>query len=101
MFALIFLTVLFAAVGVFIFLVFMLMLMIGLNGMSGAAAQPWLIGAALTVFTGFNLVSGLLLSVISRNLSGPRWGVLAGTGWSALAFVVQLGIAAAVWRGMR
>ena len=62
---LILLTVLFAAVGVSVFLVLMLMLIIGLNGMSGAAAQPWLIGAALILFVVPNLGAGCLLSLIS------------------------------------
>jgi len=99
--ALILLTVLFAAVGVFTFLVFMLMLVIGLNGMTSAAAEPWLIGIALALFAVLNLIGGALVSIISRNLKGPRWSVLAASGWSALAFVAQLGIAALLWLGFR
>lgn len=98
---LILLTVLFAAVGVFTFLVFMLMLIIGLNGMSGAAAEPWLIGVALFLFVVLNLIAGGVLSLISRKLAGPRWSVPAATGWSALAFVAQLGLAALLWLGFR
>ena len=98
---LILLTVLFAAVGVSVFLVLMLMLIIGLNGMSGAAAQPWLIGAALILFVVPNLGAGCLLSLISRKLAGPGWSVLAASGWSALAFIAQLGLAALLWRGLR
>ena len=98
---LILLTVLFAAVGVFTFLVFMLMLIIGLNGMSGAAAEPWLIGIALFLFVVLNLIAGGLLSLISRKLAGPRWNMLAAAGWSALAFIAQLGLAALLWLGFK
>lgn len=98
---LILLTVLFAAVGVFTFLVCMLMLIIGLNGMSGAAAEPWLIGIALFLFVVLNLIAGGLLSLISRKLAGPRWGLPAAMGWSALAFVAQLGLAALLWLGFK
>lgn len=92
------LTFLFAAIGVFVFLAVMLMLVIGLNGMSSAAAQPWLIGVALTIFIGFNLLAGLLLSVIARRSDVRGWNWPAASAWSALAFVAQLGLAALLWR---
>ncbi|TDR40763.1 hypothetical protein DFR29_11277 [Tahibacter aquaticus] len=92
------LTFLFAAIGVFVFLALMLMLVIGLNGMSSAAAQPWLIGVALTIFVGFNLLAGLLLSVIARRSDLRGWSWLAASCWSALAFLAQLGLAALLWQ---
>lgn len=91
------LTFLFAAVGVFVFLVLMLMLIIGLNGFSSAQAEPWIYGTGLLLFLALNAVSGLLLSLISRR-QAVRWSFLVGSGWSALAFVAQLGMAMLLWQ---
>jgi hypothetical protein len=91
------LTFLFAAVGVFVFLVMMLMLIIGLNGFSSAQAEPWLIGIGLFLFLGLNAVSGLLLSLISRR-QPVRWSWIVASGWSALAFAAQLGLAMVLWQ---
>lgn len=91
------LTFLFAAVGVFLFLVLMLMLIIGLNGFSSAQAEPWLYGTALFLFLGLNALAGLALSLISRR-QPVRWSWPVASGWSALAFVAQLGLAMVLWQ---
>lgn len=92
------LTFLFAAVGVFIFLVLMLMLIIGLNGFTNSAqVEPWLYGTALFLFVALNALSGFLLSLISRR-QPLRWSWLVGSGWSALAFAAQLGLALVMWQ---
>lgn len=92
------LTFLFAAVGVFVFLVLMLGLLVGLNGFTNSApVEPVIYGTALFLFVALNAVSGLLLSLISRR-QPVRWSWIVATAWSALAFAAQLGLAMVLWQ---
>jgi hypothetical protein len=95
---LILLTVVFAAVGVFLFLVIGLMALLGLNGMSSADAAPWLWGLGLALFFGYNLLAAGLLSFISRRTrAGPRWHFAVAFLAMAVAFVLELGLFVLCW----
>lgn len=79
----------FAAVAVFMILVFALMLLMALG--TDYAAM-----GAIVLFAGLSALGGLALSAISSALKVRRWSWLVATGWQALAIAAGIGIAAAI-----
>lgn len=79
----------FAAVAVFMILVFALMLLMAL-GTDYAAV------GAILLFAALSALGGLALSAISSALTVRRWSWRVATAWQALAIAAGVGIAAAI-----